>query len=295
MIWRMVRTMSRAVAEGSWSRAKQKTTVGISHCLSRWPANEQIFPSPFHRHGVVVSSIVSIPCAQSRAFHARRRGSPFVGDIRGWISSLRRFRKLRRRQGIKKRTAAVKREVELKVKVCIDEGLSPDAEILNVAEMLRLNVAMAMKIAFDGLQASGYKARDRSISDIRSYQRAELNVLLCNDDFIRKLSNEKREQDQITGLVSISRHSPALNLPILILGDLVISVETAARNAEERGYRLLDEIRILVVQGLLDLLGFNCGTNDEVKMESEKEVELILGSLGWKRNGTHQKFYACTN
>lgn len=32
-----------------------------------------------------------------------------------------------------------------------------------------------------------------------------------------------------------------------MLGDLVISVETAARQAEERGHTLLDEIRILVV------------------------------------------------
>lgn len=33
----------------------------------------------------------------------------------------------------------------------------------------------------------------------------------------------------------------------LMLGDIVISVETAARQAEERGHTLIDEIRILMV------------------------------------------------
>lgn len=33
----------------------------------------------------------------------------------------------------------------------------------------------------------------------------------------------------------------------LMLGDIVISVETAARQAEERGHSLIDEIRILMV------------------------------------------------
>lgn len=35
--------------------------------------------------------------------------------------------------------------------------------------------------------------------------------------------------------------------PQLMLGDIVISLETAARQAEERGHTLLDEIRILLV------------------------------------------------
>lgn len=39
----------------------------------------------------------------------------------------------------------------------------------------------------------------------------------------------------------------------LMLGDIVISVETAARQAEERGHTLLDEIRILLVCYLIDL------------------------------------------
>lgn len=44
----------------------------------------------------------------------------------------------------------------------------------------------------------------------------------------------------------------------LMLGDIVISVETAARQAEERGHTLLDEIRILMVRlGIFLVLFFS--------------------------------------
>jgi ssRNA-specific RNase YbeY (16S rRNA maturation enzyme) len=45
----------------------------------------------------------------------------------------------------------------------------------------------------------------------------------------------------------------------LQLGDIVISVETARRQAEERGHTLLDETRILMVS-MFHLVGTNCHT-----------------------------------
>jgi hypothetical protein len=46
--------------------------------------------------------------------------------------------------------------------------------------------------------------------------------------------------------VLLLRH-PSLDNEQLLLGDVVISVETAARQAEERGHGLVDELRILLV------------------------------------------------
>lgn len=146
--------------------------------------------------------------------------------------------------------------------------------------MLKLNVPMAMKIAFDGLKDSEYKTRDTSIDDVGKFDKVELSIMLCNDDFIRRLNKDWRGEDQATDVLSISQHIAALDLPVvktmfcfevlsfsnfikflsvyflmqLMLGDIVISVETAARQAEERGHTLLDEIRILVVGYLFSYL-----------------------------------------
>lgn len=81
--------------------------------------------------------------------------------------------------------------------------------------MLRLNVPMAMKLAFDGLMDSSYKTRDTAISDVGCFENIELSVLLCNDDFICKLNKEWRDEDHATDVLSMSQHIPELKLPVV--------------------------------------------------------------------------------
>ncbi|XP_068648261.1 endoribonuclease YBEY, chloroplastic [Aristolochia californica] len=208
----------------------------------------------------------------------------------GCFASLRGFRKARGRPTAKKQPPKEK-ELELIVRICIEEELPDDPELLNIAEMLRLDSPMAMKIAFDGLKDWQYKTRDTAIDDVGNFEKVELSVLLCNDDFMRKLNKDWRDEDHATDVLSMSQHIPGIELPILMLGDIVISVETAARQAEERGHALLDEIRILMVHGLLHLLGFDHEISDEAEAEMEKEEELVLHSLGWKGKGLIQSAY----
>ncbi|NP_001310488.1 endoribonuclease YbeY-like [Solanum lycopersicum] len=211
-------------------------------------------------------------------------------SVAGWsgkvFASQREYRKSRKRSLKKK-----EKELELSVNICIEEQLPDDPEIVDISEMLRLNVPMAMKFAFDNLKDSDYQTRDRAINDVGCFESVELSVLLCNDEFIRELNKDWRDVDSPTDVLSMSQHIPELELPILMLGDIVISVETAARQAEERGHSLLDEIRILLVHGLLHLLGFDHEISDEAEAEMEKEEELLLKCLGWKGKGLIQSAY----
>lgn len=202
------------------------------------------------------------------------------------LASNREYRKVRRRPAKSK-----EKQLELRVSICIEEELPDDPEILSIAELLRLNVPVAMKLAFDRLIDSNYKTRDTVIQDVGGFESIELSVLLCNDEFIRKLNKEWRDEDHATDVLSMSDHVPELKLPILMLGDVVISVETAARQAEERGHTLIDEIRILMVHGLLHLLGFDHEISEEAEEEMEEEEEFLLKSLGWKGKGLIQSAY----
>ncbi|CAL5206514.1 unnamed protein product [Lathyrus oleraceus] len=215
----------------------------------------------------------------------KQQSQPFRG-VRANAGGQREYRKVRSRTPKSK-----PKELELSVSICIEEDLPDDPEILNIAEMLRLNVPMAMKLAFDGLKGSEYKTRDTAIDDVGGFQSVELSVLLCNDEFIRKLNKEWRDEDHATDVLSMSQHVPGLDLPILMLGDIVISLETAARQAEERGHTLLDEIRILMIHGLLHLLGFDHEISEEAEVEMEKEEELLLKSLDWKGKGLIKSAY----
>ncbi|KAL2974924.1 hypothetical protein AAZX31_14G129600 [Glycine max] len=238
-------------------------------------------PSHFHaslgiatsRHPVSLPSKSSLFC---RTFHALARCQSEEMTRRrvaGVRAGQREYRKARRRAPPKSKG----KELQLCVDICIEEDLPDDPEILSIAELLRLNVPMAMKLVFDGLKGSRYKTRDTAISDVGGFDSVELSVLLCNDEFIRKLNKEWRNEDRATDVLSMSQH--------LMLGDVVISVETAARQAEERGHTLLDEIRILMVHGLLHLLGFDHEISEEAEVEMEREEEILLKSLDWKGKG----------
>ncbi|CAA0810545.1 haloacid dehalogenase-like hydrolase family protein [Striga hermonthica] len=207
------------------------------------------------------------------------------------VAARREYRKVRSRRSSAAKRKSKEKELELSVNICLEEQLPEDPEIMDIAELMRLNVPMAMKLAFERLSTAEYSTRDATISDIGCFQSVELSVLLCNDEFIQKLNKEWRGEDHATDVLSMSQHIPELKLPILMLGDIVISVETAARQAEERGHNLIDEIRILLVHGLLHLLGFDHELSDEAEEEMENEEELILKGVGWKGKGLIQSAY----
>ncbi|KAL5221613.1 hypothetical protein ABZP36_026326 [Zizania latifolia] len=225
------------------------------------------------------------------------RSAPSPPPFAGFLAGIRGFRRGRRGQAAARRAQPQdpasppppppppppkESEIELYARIGVDDDMPIDPEVMNIVEILKLNVPMAMKITLDGLLDSNYSTRDTSISDVGKYDKVEVSVLLCNDNFIRNLNKEWRGEDSVTEMLSMSQYIPDLDVPILILGDIIISVETAARQAEERGHALLDEVRILVVRGLLHLLGFDHQTSDESAMEMEKEEQLVLKSLRWK-------------
>lgn len=91
-----------------------------------------------------------------------------------------------------------------------------------IAEIMRLNVPMAMKIAFERLYDSEYKTRDAVITGVGCFESVELSVLLCNDEFIQKLNKDWRGEDHATDVLSMSQHIPELKLPIVSISHPVI-------------------------------------------------------------------------
>lgn len=76
-----------------------------------------------------------------------------------------------------------------------------------------------------------------------------------------------------------------------VLGDVVISVDTTARQAAERGYTLLDEARVLLVHGVLHLLGYDheegewgCAGHKQIVLQKLLPVHGTL-RLGWLCRG----------
>lgn len=94
----------------------------------------------------------------------------------------------------------------------------------------------------------------------------ELSVLLTDDATIHPLNRDWRGKDRPTDVLSFSQleGDPVPGLP-LVLGDVVISLETAQRQADERGHSLENEVQVLLVHGIVHLLGHDHEVDDEAE------------------------------
>lgn len=106
---------------------------------------------------------------------------------------------------------------------------------------------------------------------------AELSVLFTGDRAMRSLNRRYRDNDHATDVLSFSqREGEFAYLRPDILGDIVISVPTAARQARELNHSLSHEIERLLVHGLLHLLGYDHErTPAEARKMRRKESRLL--------------------
>jgi probable rRNA maturation factor len=92
---------------------------------------------------------------------------------------------------------------------------------------------------------------------------ASVCIVLSNDTKLRALKKEFWGEDAATDVLSFPQWEPGDPFVPEMLGDIVISVETAARQAAEHGHDLTTEIVILSSHGLTHLLGFDHATEQE--------------------------------
>jgi rRNA maturation RNase YbeY len=85
----------------------------------------------------------------------------------------------------------------------------------------------------------------------------ELSILLVNDREMRGLNRRYRGIDRTTDVLAFAQQEGAGGSPDGLLGDVVISVDTARRQARDAGSSLGVEVDRLLIHGLLHLLGYD--------------------------------------
>jgi probable rRNA maturation factor len=121
---------------------------------------------------------------------------------------------------------------------------------------------------------------------LRAAQRAvglegEVHVLLADDATLRRLNRTFRGKDKVTDVLSF----PAGPTTVFfgdpdgpgLAGDLAISLETATRHAAKFGHALRDEVRVLLLHGVLHLAGFDHETDAGEMAAREAELREKLG------------------
>ncbi len=121
----------------------------------------------------------------------------------------------------------------------------------------------------------------RLLSKIMKYldcKDKEISLLFVNNDEIREINKRYLNRDYPTNVITFSLTEGEFgNINPKILGDIVISVERASKDAEEAGIELSDELEFLMIHGILHLLNYNHEntSEDEVKKMERKEQEVF--------------------
>ncbi|MFY9977966.1 MAG: rRNA maturation RNase YbeY [Candidatus Sulfotelmatobacter sp.] len=87
--------------------------------------------------------------------------------------------------------------------------------------------------------------------------REMVNVLVTSSSQVRSLNHRFRGSDKATDVLSFPALHVQKSLPKQLAGDVVISADIARDNAKRLGHPLENEVRILVLHGILHLAGFD--------------------------------------
>ncbi|NLB97386.1 MAG: rRNA maturation RNase YbeY [Armatimonadetes bacterium] len=111
----------------------------------------------------------------------------------------------------------------------------------------------------------------------------EISVLFTDNEGIRQLNREYRGIDTPTDVLSFPLSTPeelaqAPEETEVLLGDVVISVETAREQARQQGHSIKRESALLLTHGLLHLLGYDHGSEEERERMRQMESEVVAGA-----------------
>jgi len=146
------------------------------------------------------------------------------------------------------------------------------------------------------------RRRCAKLLDLVERPAAEIAIVLTDDVEIRELNGAYRQKDKATDVLSFPQSAPDFipppGMPVP-LGDVVISVETAARQAASDGclpriksalgrapgapWTVLDETTFLLVHGVLHLLGHDHMEPEERQEMEAREHQLIVAMFNRRK------------
>ena len=151
-----------------------------------------------------------------------------------------------------------------------DRILAPGYQIaIQVAPRFRAKVdeGSLRRVAAEALSQEGVE------------QGTELSLIITDDEAIRELNRRFRSVDAPTDVLAFGagaeEHFVIAPEGPPYLGDVVISCQRALAQAEELGHTLAEELKLLVIHGILHLLGYDHQEEADARKMREREKETL--------------------
>ena len=109
-------------------------------------------------------------------------------------------------------------------------------------------------------------------------ENSELSVVIVDDDEIQQINRDYLQRDKPTNVISFAQQEgEGAGICPHLLGDVVISADTAARDAAEAQVEFFHEVSFLLLHGILHLLGYDHerGSAEQARCMEEKERQVF--------------------
>lgn len=101
-------------------------------------------------------------------------------------------------------------------------------------------------------------------------EEGDINYIFCDDDYLYEINVQYLEHETLTDIISFD-----YTLDNLISGDIFISIERVKDNAKDFGVTFDEELKRVMVHGVLHYCGYKDKTEDDEKLMRTKEDEKI--------------------
>lgn len=118
---------------------------------------------------------------------------------------------------------------------------------------------------------------ERVVNDVP--KQVEVSVVLTNDEEIRALNRDYRGKDKTTNVLSFPQETDLSSLKNLnacvLLGDIVLSIETIQLEAEQQQKLMQHHLAHLIVHSSLHLIGYDHETDSDAEVMESLEVDIL--------------------
>ncbi|MGH7261806.1 MAG: rRNA maturation RNase YbeY [Nitrospiraceae bacterium] len=148
-------------------------------------------------------------------------------------------------------------------------------------------VILSSRLRRRWLSLPGVHSLAENILKAAGASRSDLSLLLVGDGAMRRLNRRYRRMDRTTDVLAFPmRHArPRLTSHVSrftssLLGDVVISLPQAARQARQAGHSLDREVAVLISHGLLHLMGYDHERSAREARRMSRREQTVLRALG---------------
>jgi probable rRNA maturation factor len=127
------------------------------------------------------------------------------------------------------------------------------------------------EIDFQLLRKNSWKSWIKDVCKKHGVNAGELNYIFCSDEYLLKINRQYLDHDYYTDIITFPSDCEDGN----ISGDLFISVDRISDHAELNQCSFFEELKRVMIHGVLHLIGYG----DKTESESEKMRELELDAM----------------